>query len=146
MSFAVIGEGSGPAVTLPLHQEPLTRLFEFIAKGMAWYHWRVVFDQGSAAWSGILNLAGEAIFNPFMSAGTVDHVGDEVGAGTFAYAGTRARDNPQMSAWVFTIYGGLEMSGDPDAPHERVSKVGVLIASKAFIARFNAFWASEAAT
>jgi hypothetical protein len=143
ISRVLVDEGGTPvqAMTVPFEPEKLSALFTFIAKGLAWHHWGVLVDQGADVWAGILNATGENIFNSWLArngrARTTENLGDD----TFAYVGVQGMDNPQMSVWVFAIYGGLRLSGDPDAPHEQVSKVGVLIASKELIERFNAMLA-----
>jgi hypothetical protein len=125
-------------MTVPIDPVQLTRLFAFIAKGLVWYHWGSYTDEECDIWSGILNSEGEAVFMHYMGANGPNHVRRELGVGTFAYEGARGVDNPVMSMWVFTIYGGLRMTGDPDAPDEEGSKVGVLIAAKEFIGKFKA--------
>jgi hypothetical protein len=55
------------------------------------------------------------------------------GGDTFNYEGVQASDNPAMTIWMFSVYGGLRLSGDPDAPHEEVSKVGAVTGSKRFM-------------
>ena len=92
-------------------------------------------------WAGVLNATGENIFNSWLAGNSRARVNENLGGNTFAYVGVQGMDNLQMSVWIFTIYGGLRLSGDPEAPHEQVSKVGVLIASKELIERFNAMLA-----
>jgi hypothetical protein len=43
-----------------------------------------------------------------------------------------------MSMWLFSIYGGVRWSGDPSAPHEEVSLIGVLTASAGVVKKFKA--------
>jgi hypothetical protein len=38
-----------------------------------------------------------------------------------------------MTIWMFSVYGGLKFTGDPGAPHEEASKIGVVTASESFI-------------
>ena len=61
------------------------------------------------------------------------------GGGTLNYEGA-ASDNPSTTIWMFSVYGGGRLSGDPDAPHEEVSKVGALTGSKRFMTSLGGKW------
>jgi hypothetical protein len=142
MSNASVG-GGGSVMTVPFEPEKLSRLFEYIAKALAWHHWQVLIDGKADVWAGILNATGEALFNSYLAMNARARVDENLGADTFSYLGAQGTDDSQMSVWLFTIYGGLRLCGDPDAPHEQVSKVGVLIASRQFIERFNVLLAGQ---
>jgi hypothetical protein len=49
-----------------------------------------------------------------------DRANENLGNGTFTYEGAQGTDSPQMSIWLFSIYGGIKLSGDPDVPQEVV--------------------------
>ncbi len=40
-------------------------------------------------------------------------------------------DIPEMSIWIFNVFGGLKLSGDPDSPDELASVIGGVTASMA---------------
>jgi hypothetical protein len=124
-----------PTSTLPFEPEKLTKLFAFIAKGLAWNHWRVVVASDSASWAGLLNSARESLLTSWMAPAKM-RVGDCPGGGTFGYEGAQASDNPNMTIWMFSVYGGLKLTGDPGAPHDEASKIGVVTASQPFIDEF----------
>ena len=100
-------------------KKPLTRLFEFIAKGMAWYHSASGSPkrQSAACRQAFLNSARRGNLQPLHPSPaqwSIDGVASEVGAGApgLTCAGTRARQQPEMKVELprsTTIYGGLEM-------------------------------------
>jgi hypothetical protein len=123
-----------PTSTLPFEPEKLAQLFAFIARALAWHHWRALIRPANV-WTGSLNSTGESLFRPWMAQATVRVTGNP-GDGTFSYEGVQASDNPAMTLWIFSVYGGLRLSGDPDAPHEEVSKIGAITGSKRFMDHF----------
>jgi hypothetical protein len=120
---------------LPFEPEKLTKLFAFIAKGLAWHHWRVIIASDSASWAGLLNRTGESLLASWMPPAEM-RVGANLGGDAFSYEGAQASDNPNMTIWMFSVYGGLKLTGDPGAPEEEASKIGVVTASQPFIDQF----------
>jgi hypothetical protein len=124
-----------PTSTLPFEPEKLAKLFVFIAKGLAWHHWRVLITSDTDGWAGTLNSAGEHLLTSWMAPARV-RVSAKPGGGTFSYEGAQASDNPNMTIWMFSVYGGLKLSSGPDAPHEETSRVGVITGSQHFMDQF----------
>jgi hypothetical protein len=123
-----------PTSTLPFEPENLAELFGFIARALAWHHWRALI-RPTDVWVGGLNSTGEGLLGLWMAQATTRVIGD-FGNGTFSYEGVQASDNPAMTIWIFSVYGGLRLSGDPDAPHEEASKIGAVTGSKRFMDQF----------
>jgi hypothetical protein len=80
---------------------------------LAWHRWQALIDEKADVWAGILNAAGESPFNLYLAMDARARVEDNLGADPFSYVGVRGRDDAQMFGWVFTIYGGLRLCGDP---------------------------------
>jgi hypothetical protein len=62
---------------------------------------------------------GESFFQGMFQRNTsrgANHVTGDLGDGTFRYEGVQQEDSPQLKAWRFRIYGGVEFGGDPAAP------------------------------
>jgi hypothetical protein len=129
---------AGQAMTVPFDSEKLTVLFEYIAKGLAWHHWRELIAPTSAVWAGLLAGPGQALFDGLFAHRAKARVSEDLGGGTFAYEGAQSAATPQMTIWRFTLYGGAMFSGDPDAPEERSSVIGAMTGSKLVIDKFAA--------
>jgi hypothetical protein len=135
-----------PTSTVPFEPEKLDELFAFIAKGLVWHHWRVLISPDTAGvWAGILDRTGERLLTSQMARARVRCTGDP-GGGTFNYEGVQASNNPNRTIWMFSVYGGVRLSGDPDAPHEEVSKVGAVTGSKHFMDQFRKMIGEPAVT
>jgi hypothetical protein len=50
--------------------------------------------------------------------------------------GLQGTDIPEMSVWLFNVYGGMKLSGDPQAPHEECSIIGGVTATREGLAKF----------
>jgi hypothetical protein len=134
-----------PTSTLPFEPEKLEELFAFIAKGLTWHHWGVLITANTDVWAGILNGSGERLLTSWMAPARV-RVTRNLGGGTFSYEGVQASDNPCMTIWMFSIYDGVRLRGDPDAPHEEVSKVGAVTGSTHFMDQFRKMIGEPAVT
>jgi hypothetical protein len=133
-----------PTSTLPFEPEKLDELFAFVAKGLVWHHWGVLITLDTAGvWAGILHGPGERLLTSQMAQARVRCTGDP-GGGTFNYEGVQASDN--MTIWMFSVYGGVRLSGDPGAPHDEVSKVFAVTGSKHFVDQFRTIIGEAAVT
>jgi hypothetical protein len=63
-------------------------------------------------------------------------VSANLGEGTFTYEGVQGTDIPEMSVWLLNVYGGMNLSGDPQAPHEECSIIGGVTATREGLAKF----------
>jgi hypothetical protein len=48
-------------------------------------------------------------------------------------AGVQGYDNPQVSVLTFSVFGGVTLPGDPEAPDIQTSKIGVLTPPQGFL-------------
>lgn len=127
---------------LPLDCTAIEGLFAFIAKGLAWHHWRVVFGPADCAAATVIRAPGLAHIGRALSAFPHGgHVEQNLGAGTFIYEGLQIRDNPlsALSFWAFAIYGGLQFGGDPKVPDGGHSHIFAVTGPRAILPHF---WAN----
>jgi hypothetical protein len=87
-----------------------------------WHHWKVILGDDTFVECVIPTFALIKQFVDLMRRNAAARVHENVGHGTFIYAGAQGIDNPVNSAWEFAIYGGVDLSGGP-RPHEIVSRV-----------------------
>ena len=110
-------------LTLPFDGEKLEGLFRYIVKGLLWHHWQVSLTKDHFVGAGMLSNAGETVFDKLFNLNAKNRVNISLGEGTIRYEGAQATDNPHISLWKFSIYGGLKFGGDADLPHETPSTV-----------------------
>jgi hypothetical protein len=126
-----------PVRTLPVDGGKVGKLFEFIMKGLLWHHWKIILQPDRhALWAGFLTPVGIEFYRSFFSMNSNARVSANLGEGTFTYEGVQGTDIPEMSVWIFSMYGGLKMSGDPLMPHDECSIIGGVSATRQGLAKF----------
>jgi len=108
-----LSEGDHSGQTVPLEGDTLGQLFGLIAKGLIWHHWKIYLNEEqhsihAATWTPYgARLYDEVLFR--RNAG--DRVNKSIGNGTFSYEGMQATDDPALTVWRFSTYGGLAGCG-----------------------------------
>lgn len=98
-----------PHLTVPMDTQKLERLFVYITKALADQHFQIKEHEG-VSFEATLDFPG---IDSYIAANSNpdDTVCVDVGEGTFIYRGTRSATNPTISAWEYTVYGGLQITG-----------------------------------
>lgn len=116
-----------PTMVLPFDSEALVALFAFITKGLLWFHWQTYLTNDHFVEVIPLTKHGEKFFEEkFMRLRPRARVAENLGDGTFRYQGSQGIDVPQISVWRFSAFGGVVLGGDPRAPNEISTTIGVL--------------------
>jgi hypothetical protein len=114
-----------PTVTLPIKQGCIEQLFGFIVKGLVWHHWRIYLPAECVVKVTALTQDGEESFEQrILNREGHPYVSIDLGNGTFLYEGIQDIDSPEVTAWRFSIYGGLKLGGDPRAPFKESTRLG----------------------
>jgi hypothetical protein len=116
---AVENGGVRRAMTVPVDWGKVERLFTYIARGLAW------FTSTSCSWVRIARFAASRSWvrtgdGSDTSSGST-RAGGSTGAfgqGTFRYRGAQTTDNPLITFWEFSVYGGIRTRSSGDAPHD----------------------------
>lgn len=120
-----------PTMTLPVDFHKTEQLFKFITMGLIWHYWQVRLTAAHFITVLALSQHGEQEFDrKFFRVNHAAHVSNDLGQGTFIYEGVQGVDNPEITVWRFSIYGGLTLGGDPRAPDEGSSVIGVMTGPK----------------
>lgn len=115
------------ATAMPLEAGSIERLFGLIAKGLAWHHWEICFTEEHELETLILTQAGQQFFEQsIFRLNAAQRVQINLGGGAIQYEGIQGVDCSHVTVWRFTIYGGLIMCGDPEAPGEACSQIAVI--------------------
>ncbi len=118
------------ALALPFDGVKLERFFAFAVRGLYWHHWATILPADSLVHPMCLTRAGERVIDGLLKSNAAARALANLGNGTVEYEGAQGLDRPDVSVWKFRIYGGLVLSGDPSAPGEETSSIGVLTAPK----------------
>jgi len=120
-------ESNGSRVgLLPMDGSSVTQLFEFIAKGLSWFHWGTLIEKSSVVSAMALTRVGVVFFvERFFSLNAKARVENSLGDRVFSYTGVQAMDTDQITIWLFEVYAGLRMT-DEDDPKDYSNVVGVI--------------------
>lgn len=112
------------AVALPFDYAPMEQLFALIAKGLAWYHWHVLLVSGYSAIAMVVTDAGAESFHRLLfERNARDRVTENLGEDAFRYEGAQAVDDPRLTIWRLSFYGGVLFGGDLKLPGQSASQI-----------------------
>lgn len=101
-----------PTMTIELDVKQLFELFNYITKGLAYFHFNIRFNSSHS----VKSLNANPILNSFFNGAVQNHIEQNLGNGTIWYRGIQAKDNEFLTMWEYRIYGGLnfldQLSGD----------------------------------
>ena len=119
-----------PELTVPIDSERLIQLFEFIAKGLAHWHWGIYLPANTCVViAAFLTSPGRAVFESLIAKEARDRVKGNLGEGVFVYEGAQSAECPELTVWRMSLYG-VVVGNDPRSPMERCSEVYCLTAPK----------------
>jgi len=121
-----------PAMTLPFDGDRVGELFKFITQGLLSHHFGVILDRRKhGVWAGFLNRPGEEMHRKLLAQPNARaRVQGDIGGGAFVYEGAQGVDFPEMSIWIFHLFGGIRVSGDADEPEAGIRVVGGVTVSQ----------------
>jgi hypothetical protein len=125
---------------IPLEGDKLEELFALIARGLIWHHWRVYLDdEQHAIHTAMLTPKGTRLYDELLFTREArDRVAVSVGGGTFRYEGLQGTDDPALTGWRFSIYGGLTVS-EGDAGKPLAAQLVVVTGPRALVQQFDQF-------
>jgi len=97
------------ANSLPIDGAQTEELFAFIARGMAWHHWKLQLQAGHGAKATAINVRANASIEQliFRQMNVAKRVPEDLGEGTFTYEGIQSASDPTLTVWKFSVYGGV---------------------------------------
>lgn len=118
-------------MALPFDGPKLEKLVEFIVKGLVWHHWKVLLGSDCQVNIDYLTKPTLSIYNQLLAAPARDRAYGNPGDNTFMYRGAQGTDNPQVSIWQLSLYGGLTLSDD----RAQTSAIGAMTGPKSVFER-----------
>ena len=119
-----------PDMTLPLDGEALSRLFHMITRGLGYVEYGLLLPEADClVHADFVTAVGASMFDG-LHAQRGNRTGvKNLGNGIFVYEGVQSFDSPQFTVWRMSLCGAV-VSGDPNAPDERVSVVYAITAPR----------------
>jgi len=113
-------------MTVPIDPDRTHSLFEYIGRGLAWYHWQVILQPDQMSRAMFLSRFGTSYFDRIFTMNAAQRVHADLGKGTVNYIGVQATDRKELTIWRIRMYGGIAVSGDPEIPGEVANEVAVV--------------------
>jgi hypothetical protein len=104
---------------------------EFIVKGLAWHHWKLLLGQDYLVLASFITTEGQHFFDPLIDGTCQNRVKCCLGDGIFKYEGVQSKECPELTMWRMSLYGA-EVGGDPGNSSARCSVVYGITAPKAW--------------
>jgi len=93
--------------------DKLAALLEYVARGLAWHHWRVYLrptDHVSVLF--VRDIETALLQSLIAGLRPGQQVNGNLGNGTVLYRGLQGVDPPQLTVWTVSMYGGVVLSDD----------------------------------
>ncbi len=113
------------SMSLPFDTAKLMAYFAYAVRGLLWHHLSLYLPEDSFVTPMCLSDAGAGVINRLLSLNARAYISKNLGNGTVEYRGSQGLDRPEVTVWQFRLYGGIALAGDPQAPDDRTTSVGV---------------------
>lgn len=80
-----------------------------------------------------LSRIGREFFARLFNMNSANRVQQDLGKATVCYSGVQAVDTPQLTLWRIQFYGGMVLSGDPQAPNAVSTEIAVITGPKRIV-------------
>lgn len=124
-----------PAMRLPFQADKLEALAMLWARGLAQHHFRVVIPADHNVVASMVTGEGDAQFRAHMLTMNGNRVIGNLGTGAFEYHGLQGVVDEHVTAWRITVYGGVRLGGDPEAPNQDGSHIWAFSSRSEALAR-----------
>lgn len=115
-----------PEGTIPFEPNRLADLCRYIGLGLLLHRHGTYLDEKHVAAAACITEDGEKFLERQFGIKSSDKAPIDFGDGTFRAWGIQLKDGPQSSVWFMSFYGGITLSGDPDAPEQVSTSVFVV--------------------
>jgi hypothetical protein len=116
---------------LPFEPERLVDLFQYIVRGLLFYHWNVRLTVDAFCDLHLLASDGRKFFERFMQIRSKAQATGNFGNSTVIYHGVQGVDSDIISVWRFSLYGDIKLVD----PAEDFVQIGALTGPKRVVER-----------
>ena len=121
------------SMTVPIDAKRACELFAQIGRGLAWYHWGTYLQPEQTCQALFLSKFGREYFSRIFTMNAANRVEQDLGKATVNYSGVQAVGTPQLTLWRMRFYGGISLSGDPQAPNEVSTEIAAITGPKRIV-------------
>lgn len=113
-----------PSMAIPIDGARIEGLVGYIVRGLMFHHWGVALGSDNMVLVNSLTPYGEQFFDQQLNLNARHRVAGDIGQGALVYRAAQGVDNPRVSVWEMSLYGGLKTVGDNDQTAS--TKFGIL--------------------
>jgi len=112
-----VQKNGGPweiAGEIELDGEKLTKLYEYILRGLAFHHWGLLFDASHFLAASYVTVEGASKFEEILQTHSCNSVEANLAHGGFVYRGIQSAANSAFTVWRMSLYGAKVNGGTKD--------------------------------
>ncbi len=111
--------------TVPFDSDKLVRYMEMVVRGLAWHHWKLLFDRDHLVCGSMVTEQGSALMGTLFRAKAKSKIDGSLADGAFVFEAIQSAESDAFTAWRLKLYG-VVATGDPGLPHEKGSEIYVI--------------------
>lgn len=100
-----------PCLAIPVDGERLEGLVGYVVRGLMFHHWRIALGSDCSVEAYSLTQCGEQTFNRHLAKNSAQRAFGNIGQGALLYRGIQAVDDPNISMWEVSLFGGFKTIG-----------------------------------
>ena len=121
------------SLSVPFDARKLLRLYEYIAQGLAFWHWGVYIPREShEILASFVIPEMEVLFDGMLAIATARRAIANLNDGVFLYTGIQDTNHPELTVWRMSLYSGATLGCDPQVSPHMPSRAYVLTGPKNF--------------
>jgi hypothetical protein len=125
-------------LAVPFDARKLLRLYEYMAQGLAHWHWGVYLPRDTCEiYAGFVIPQVEALFDRMLTVAVAHKVTENLSEGVLLYTGIQDPNHPQLTVWRISLYDGATFGSDPHNPPHTPSRAYVVSGPKSLAAVAN---------
>ena len=101
-----------PCLAIPIDGERIEQLVGYVVRGLMFHHWSIALGNDCMVEVHSLTRYGEDFFSRYLALNASQRASGDIGQGALRYRGAQAVDDPQISFWEVSLYGGLKTESD----------------------------------
>lgn len=123
-----------PTMTVPFENDQLVRFFQYVVKGLVRFEFNEALGRDDfISIHTITSVAGEPIFRDKLAGRAAARANRNLGDGAIVYEGAQGIDNPHVTVWLITLFGGLLVPDRDGRAYE--TKIGAFSGPRSAAAR-----------
>lgn len=101
-----------PCLSIPIDGEKIEGLVGYVVRGLLFHHWNVALGSDYSVEAYSLTGRGGQTFERYLGMRAAQRVTGDIGKSVTLYRGVQALDDPRISMWEVSLFGGFKTVGN----------------------------------